>query len=300
MIIDCPNCHFEQPFESEFCPNCGKRIKPLLEQQKKYQSKQGTKSRLTLLAFSFLLFMGYIGFFYIQSYLNSQKSNEGLQLTRLQKINLQPKRFAIRKDTTSNSVKIATLNKGEDKEVKKTVEKKVQALAKKPTAVTTASTEYNETPLTRELESILLIDLYDCDLKTSVPSIVSADKWDDFSQCGQVLIEDMPFTGDPFLIEETRNHSIVGQILRSPNLIQLEVMLKLAEDEEYSFQSSYSFKLKDKSTVGLSYQFKPFKLKEESYNALSNSAFAPILFKSGDKTRLKGEQTFLYIFLKFK
>ena len=301
MIIDCPNCNFEQPFESEFCPNCGKRIKPLLEQQKKRKTKQGKKTRLILLAFSSLLFIGYVGFFYIQSYTKAQQSKLEPQLSRLEKINLRPRRFTVKKDMVPKSLKIATLKNSEPSETPVENKKvKNEAATPSPTPSLTSAVEYQETPKTRELESIVLIDLYDCELTQPAPTLMTSEEMSNFTSCGQILIEDMPLSGEPFLIEETRDHRIVGQINKSANLVQFDLTLKLTEEEDYNFQSSYSFKTKEPSNTGLSYKFRPFKIKEEVFNALSNSAFTPVLFASGDKPSLKGDFTYLYIFLIFK
>lgn len=302
MIIDCPNCNFQQPFESEFCPNCGKRIKPLLEQQKKRKTKQGKKTRLTLLAFSALLFIGYIIFFYMQSSMKAKKLNLEPKLTRLERINLRPKRLTFKKDLPPKTIKIATLKNSEPSlnPIKSKSDNEVKALMVKPKPQEVSKTKPPKSLPTRELDSILLVDLYDCELNDLAPTLMTADQLADFMDCGQTLIEERTLSGDPFLVEETQDHRIMAQITKTSNQVQFELTLKVLEKEDYNFQSSYSFKIKEPSNTGVYYPFKPYKLKKEVFNALSNSAFIPMLFTSADKVELKGDITYLYIFLLFK
>lgn len=275
MIIKCPSCSFEQPFEGEYCPNCGGELRKLLAAEKQRKKKEHIKTRMILVSLSSLLFLGYFLIFYGKSdeSKNLIVQNEAESAERAQPVKLTPSKIVSRAAAPPIEPR------------KRAVKRKAVAagdIRKKPivepqTETTKAKALQTDTVVEKSIRNIQLLDRFNCD-GLEVKVLLNKDETKNLLECSQVVVSDIG-SKETFILEE-EEATVSMSLYLSESTLEV-IMTILTDDEDEPISYNYFYNLPQTKTSTESVVF-PLQLKGSSSKIdelIEDSPVLPLLFK---------------------
>lgn len=277
MIIECPNCSFEQPREGDYCPNCGGELNALFRQKKLKEKKEGFKTKAILGGLSVALVVGYFALFFFNSPKPEQEAFDNLarQSQDINKIKLKPSKIVSRasapkRKSLVNKSMVTAVSEPQMK-VKPLKENEV------PTEALKAKSEATDPkPVAKKsIQGLSLIDRFECaDLE--IKTALNEDSTSDLLSCSEVLLSEMTY-GQEILLEDGET-PITFKVEVSETTIDVTIAV-LVEEETLTYEYFFNIPQTTEATESLAFSLRLKQPSEKLSSSLENSEVLPLFFK---------------------
>ena len=274
MIIKCPSCGFEQPYEGDYCPKCGGDLQKLLAEEKRQKKRELIKARVILVSLSTLLLVGYFLIF------NSQKNEPQIAKETIKTaqpktpVKLNPSKIVSRNNRPSPQPA------ADPYKTKASVTPAVVAKTSTEPKVTEPEkdTTVKDSVVEKEIRGLQLLDRFNCE-KRQTKVVLNKEETDELVDCSQVVVSDIGPKETIVLYESEATVSMSFDLSNNT----LEVILTVLIGEEPT-NHNYFFNLPQTKNSTESVIF-PIALKNASSKveeALKETSIFPLFFKNSE------------------